>query len=698
MRCLLVLSVVVAAVTSGQAQDDEVLAPVPRDWRKIDKWEGTFRDRWVYWRKGPFTVDYGEFTVYGHVLLDEVVRTETLPEDGNVGGWVGSTRWEGRMAARGLMSGHYESWGESGLSEVTDRVGSGSEETEAYLTVSGHAGKCSVGLDGPSFPSVRTSYYPASRRSLRQEDRYATHQVWGLGHLLTGETQRALEVHPGGGPEPDGNILYSHALLPKVGTVLSGRVRSERQRQGPTGAYEECTREYTWRFWPVQEQDLEVIVDIPGYSVWLPEGSLDYPNRPGDTLQVKATLAPKPGKPPITRKAIEFIFEMAEVSQEPGVCMNWPPPGQPQPVIADDLRFTPELQPGSARMEPNTRQLVVKSQSGTDATAELHSYDFGGYGIVRVTARLEDYSEIPGHASWDSTLYDIPVPKRTGSLCADQWRNLGENGGGRLWDRDDSEIIGGHVHPGDGLSLYEEYRGFSVMRRHERTDPTVKTLFVSTTMANVGKGLDLFRRVSSIQTFRILYAEFVSRLVRVVNPNHASHHRVDQHGLWLVYRELPLNVRGWSRLGPPKNVVSVEFNVAEYGRRAEDADAGLNRSIAHEMCHALCVDHHGDGAVQRIVHPPGAKPEGFEAYVTCPQSEHSGVEDCIMRYFCANYVDRAAGEDDSQLEDYGPSQGVGGRLCLTPIGTGINAPPNGKCGEAANGRGRCAKILWVSDE
>jgi len=450
------------------------------------------------------------------------------------------------------------------------------------------------------------------------------------------------------------------------------------------------TVEITWTCSTRPPDPVELLVDVEGYDSWMPEGNLDDPDEPGGSVRIKASLvSKKDGKKPKTQRAEAFSFELIEVSQEPGVCLNWPARDSKPPADPDDLRFVSRLQESLASVEPGTRRLVDRTGPGTEATAMLSSFDFGGYGLLRVRATLDDGTELVGHLAQDPAVCNIPLPKRDGgSYIAKGWRPVP---GGDRWDGD---RVRGDLHPGDGLSQYEEYRGFVVSgagggREHRRTEPKRKTLLVHTNVSWAGGGLRTLERAAGLQVLRVDQPGYVDNQTRLVNFNHGAHHVVDQHGLYVMARR-GLGA-GASAPGPPRFVASVEVTTTPDTRTRQGA------TLARELAVALGVPDHGDGMQWRYS-PDGTNPYGFifpHCLVTCPRSEHSGVQNCIMRWNFADYIERVRG-DPRTLVPYGPREPDGTILCSGNQGTGVNAG-GAKCGNAAEGRGNCLVRVKVCD-
>ena len=87
-------------------------------------------------------------------------------------------------------------------------------------------------------------------------------------------------------------------------------------------------------------------------------------------------------------------------------------------------------------------------------------------------------------------------------------------------------------------------------------------------------------------------------------------------------------------------------------------------------------------------------------YVGGPQRQHSGNDQCIMRYFFANAYQSTADSSIYYLSAAG-TESVGISLCPTGSGTGVNATshkPQSRYGNAAKDRGACQSWVCVNDK
>jgi hypothetical protein len=281
--------------------------------------------------------------------------------------------------------------------------------------------------------------------------------------------------------------LLSHAVgnalleKPGRGTALSGG------RVGDDGGYQSLNLhppvprtsrfEATWTFAPVWG-DLSLVVRIPGYDKWIPDGGPDGATA-GNELSVQAELIGKNGQPP-PQQVKRFQFELLNTSRQPGNCLNWPVISVPDPAAEPfDLRFDPARNPGTAFTSGSLQAIATTGAPSLKGGCVVSCYDWGAWSELRVSAELTDGRKVVGHLEGSPGLLQIPLPKRTaGSRIADAWKAAQKIDKPDDWDGDATPA--GPAVPGDGLTLFEEYRGVHEKQtgKHVRLDPNVMELFV----------------------------------------------------------------------------------------------------------------------------------------------------------------------------------------------------------------------------
>lgn len=427
---------------------------------------------------------------------------------------------------------------------------------------------------------------------------------------------------------------------------------------------------------------------------------------------------------------IQF-FELMNVSQEKGICMNYPPPDKANQCF--DLQFkkeaglevfSPAIQDKSkcalkdqfmrARTEKSVRETIVN----------VSSFDYGSFGTIRSFANPEPgmknekfkqvlYESIP--ARLDDFIHPFANPKTGGrkdkktvytdnrlSIPLDIDENHIPDSGWVLsvkttakgeeitrmpdYSKDISEDLDnepvGDEWAGDGFSLYEEYRGFMVIKpglKHRRTNTSVKDLFVYN-MHDLP--IDEFVRVTGIALHQISekqygpidetqfasIKDYVLLNRRFINFNNGTAHVTAQRGLLLMNVNIPTEgLAGFTPAekqktkeeevpAPPNYNLYVGVDREKIRRICSNSrtdglvfDTKLPQIVAHELCHALNVYHHGEKK-----HAIGLT---------------SGNLNCIMRY------------DNYNRSDETP----GNLLCI-----GIEGA------NAEKGRGKCLKQIRVS--
>jgi len=421
--------------------------------------------------------------------------------------------------------------------------------------------------------------------------------------------------------------------------------------------------------------------------------------------------------------AAYFTWELTKCSKEPGYAMNVP---VANPSNDFDLKLEGD---GLILTDANAQKGQTKPGEYTDTTVTVTPYDWGAFGTIKVTAYLPDGSTLVGHLEDDTTQQDIRLPLRSDqSLIADIWKQ--NNGVTGLADVSDNETDPvGDTHPGDGLSLYEEYRGFIIGGNHVEGNPKKKDYFVlNTAGAFYMGGIRLFQNLSGLEVhYQFRDGELGSD--RVVNRNHnEGAHNVDEHAV--IIKAIAANAGYAEAIGGPGTPGMVSVIVAPKILPGVNTDISyLQSTLAHELLHGCNVYHHGDapysdtwitrqpddrmlssatnngggGSIQVLTEQDTSAAYLFavgiptKVVVGVPNDPHTGDEDCVMRYDDARaHLKNGTGN----VLYYTPPENAGFSICISGAGTGINGSdwqPQPRYGDAVSGRGNCVGQILVND-
>lgn len=487
----------------------------------------------------------------------------------------------------------------------------------------------------------------------------------------------------------------------------------------PRNAKVDLYAEVSWSFSPKPPDrytlEFEAVPQGGGaYAAWRPEAG---PNEatPGNVLTVTATLnGPQTAN---SDRLSKLSLRLTEVSREKGVSINFPVnPPAPQP----DFRFIPSAGP---QVKVSDVEAYTTDDTKTTLTVDLGAYDGGAWGELTAECELQSGRFVQGTVKGTLAPRLLLPARHPSSKIALSWNAPGPDDAD-----DDAQPPGDSAVKGDGLTNYEEYRGFHVQGRWKPGDASRKDFFVrDTTGGLAAAGLGLFESLSKLRLHRLDGVEFPTS--RVINENHTlGPRRVDQHGILIQhdpafgpYCEAQSPTR---RPTTPKNITRVVLGQVPTLPVTANVSGGRPvpltydaPSVAHELFHCVNVWHHGDfpdegirtwtkdprGAVLEASKPVAPVDESgapiSPASLFGPASSiqidlgrmngmYSGDPGCVMRY------DSAQGRFDPGAAArivFTAPEIVGGGLCTGKDGT----PPNTRFGPAV--RGNCAGQIHVND-
>lgn len=460
----------------------------------------------------------------------------------------------------------------------------------------------------------------------------------------------------------------------------------------------------TWDIEPGLVTESEVVVTkSPELQNWRPEGGANGAR--GNSVNLVAKLQAKGGGP-TNVVAAYFTWEFTNCSKEPGYLLNAP---TQNPSEDFDLKF--ESGPdGLILFDANAQKAQSKAGEQTQSTVTIASYDWGGFGTVKVTAYLPDTTTLVGYLEGDPSQTEIRVPLRqANSSIADVWKK--NNGvAGKADTADDETSPQGDGSPGDGLTLYEEYRGFLIDGQRVEGNLTKKDYFI------------LNKAGQSYQPAFKLFQQLSGLEVHYQNYNQGAH-RVDQHGI--IVNPIAANAKYAKAIGGPGTPASISQVVTPTILPTTPSywQNYLQPSLAHELFHACNVYHHGDApySLPTVLRLPTdvvvalGRPITFLTEAGTPAASmlpvnvpkdlsiglandpHTGDDNCVMRY---DDSDGYYSKSDGNTIYYTPGEPAGLGICTSAVGTGINDAgrlPQARYGDAAPGRGNCLGQLLVND-
>jgi len=305
------------------------------------------------------------------------------------------------------------------------------------------------------------------------------------------------------------------------------------------------------------------------YGDWLPKAGANE-DEIGSTVMVRVIIRQKGSTDtePVGNAKAKFKCRLNDVTREPGICLNYPP--KESAVASPDLLFhaADNLLPYAGGLAAET----VRDDLN-EITLGIDSFDFGAYGTLDVTAEIEGVGEVKAFVEGQPGQFYLRFPVDDNqNRIGDVWEKQENIFGWNLapdWDQDSTPS--GQRSQGDGLSVYEEYRGFMVKGVHERLDPRWKDLFIydpdGLALFTLTAGADVMNIYTASQVFpHLIEVEewtgtgSAAQQKRIVNFNTSGlGHVVDQHGL-----DLELE-RGW---------MSTDYGEGSFGKIYEDEFAG----------------------------------------------------------------------------------------------------------------------------
>ncbi|MFN8288518.1 MAG: hypothetical protein U0V74_17300 [Chitinophagales bacterium] len=417
------------------------------------------------------------------------------------------------------------------------------------------------------------------------------------------------------------------------------------------------------------------------YENWLPVGRKKDADRAnsavyGNAIAFKIKLIEKDNPAKDISGTLYQVDWKLEASKLKGDCTNFPIESSDE---KEDLRFDVKAAPLSAEVS-DFKELRSAPQQGAACPARILCYDNGAYGKLTAHVKITTPNgpvEIDAHLDGD-TKTEVSIPKdENDNKMADKWEKdegIFEKNYGPIKD---DEQQPDNKNDGDGLSLFEEYRGIMSNDELKRLNPKNKDLIVHNASKQI-KDADL----AKFTDYTGKYGEGGIKLIFVkddevkkekmwVNNNKTVFSNGEQHGIYI--KDIPLDVtmegvakavaRGGddAKLASPKDL---NYICIQQGFRLSDQPYIKNvalfktNTVCHEIAHACGVTHHnGDVAakyeplsssglnvskaifydvvakkVVKYSDMPGASTYNCIITSDYKESEASGDANCLMTY------------------------------------------------------------------
>jgi hypothetical protein len=475
----------------------------------------------------------------------------------------------------------------------------------------------------------------------------------------------------------------------------------------------------------VKKDTLKNLITVIKPGVKLTTTPLEWLPEKGNFVSLTSKLVYRDGdewKPAPKHAGRIHYFELMNVSREPGITMNYPIPSSNKKRAEQcrDLQFKDEDEHEAFNYEDKkfssdcgNKKFYVEARtknSENEYTIKVHSTDYGSYGFTRSFANInKSFGKDRLNSTENQKPYFIPVPVNKDSVTHPQNRekkkeykdnrvtiprDIDENhiadngwevGDKRMKDPEDiredkDDKPKGDGFDGDGLTGYEEYRGFMVFGDsiHTRTNTKIKDLFIFNPDS---LPTNLFESTSRIIVHRINEKQFIKKkkYYTVINFNYlksSKSHIVDQCGLQIMVGTPTEGFAGWTYTTtgnptPPNWVKKIVLKSKADIKKTCVAknlnfNSKMNQLVAHELAHGVNVYHHGEMKNNNKLLMHGLR------------SGHLG---CIMRY---DNIDKFKGEF------------IGNIFCDGVNGTGDFLNRIYGSANYANGRGTCLNQIRIS--
>ena len=176
----------------------------------------------------------------------------------------------------------------------------------------------------------------------------------------------------------------------------------------------------------------------------------------------------------------EIEWVLYDISKEQGRCLNDKDPEYYKTNPDKDLTIPASVNT-SYTVTENENSFVAKGNRSSAHFIVVNTKDYGAFGKLSVSVRVRDSRFFATCEGWGNSYINIPYDMDDNKI-ADKWEFEKEVAGYPA-DWDEESIPDEDAVKGDGMTNYEEYRGFFIQAAeggsiHKRFHPKVKELFV----------------------------------------------------------------------------------------------------------------------------------------------------------------------------------------------------------------------------
>lgn len=330
---------------------------------------------------------------------------------------------------------------------------------------------------------------------------------------------------------------------------------------------------------------------------------------------------------------VRIRFILHEVTNEKGFCMNSENKDESLDLQFDEINSSAKFK---KPIQTEDGWIIETKDKVLNASVDVLPLDYGAWGKLKAEFELDDDEWRRIVCQDGSTYITIPTDERGGleNKIADQFE-INNGFSERIETMQDDEGINQF---GDGLTAYEEYRGFMIggdAGSHITTHPeNTMDLFTHCESQVIRKYISKTLNIQGDIEIHLLDSEkdYVSKSERVINPNRGEWSICEQHGIRLINEDIPeQGVVGWAvgQLNSPGSTDYISVDLKEI-KRLNMPNGEVIITVIHELLHGCSIDHHGEDNEEVMIN-------GALASIALWNGINAGDLECVMQYGWGDY-------------------------------------------------------------